>query len=220
MPRINPQSDSYEALMWDVITNAHCYTPRWGENVLDLGAHFGMFSLFCAARGANVHAYEPSPEAFVELTHTAEVAKEIRRGEIIPHPLAIYGTARQQSLYLHPTTTGGNRLLPGIGMMKERTVMVQTVTLKTALKDNESWDCVKVDIEGAEYDVFASADDEDFARISFLTIEIHNDILSLNERNILKEILTKQFKRIKRLPVYENGVDAGLDSALFCWRGE
>src|SRR5438105_14553290 len=95
MPRINTKSDSYEALMWDIICDAHRYSPKAGDRVLDLGAHMGLFSLYCAARGCLVCAYEPSVPTFKELSHQAEVAKEIGVGEIRAYPFAVwYKSAR------------------------------------------------------------------------------------------------------------------------------
>lgn len=41
------------------------YVPREGDTVIDIGAGIGEFSLWCAAAGARVVAFEPDPLAFV-----------------------------------------------------------------------------------------------------------------------------------------------------------
>lgn len=220
MQRINPQSDSYSALMWDVISNVHRYTPEPGARVLDLGAHYGIFSLFCAARGCKVAAYEPTPVSFTELMHSAEVAETIGLGSINPVEAAVWSEDGQKALVEHADTSGGNRLVrwpEPMANLKHPLRMVRTVSLKTALA-GQFWDCVKVDIEGAEHEVFAKMDRADLELILFLTIEIHNDLLNREQVAELKSILLSSFPRVVRLPVIVAGKETDADSALFCWR--
>jgi FkbM family methyltransferase len=214
MNRINPCSDTYSALMWDVITNAHRYIPKPGDWVLDLGAHFGMFSLYCASRGCVVESYEPATIAFGELCHTAEVATEIKKGKINPINKAVWSSDGRMFLSLDPLTSAANKLATP---STEPCEFVQTVSLKTALR-GRSWDCMKVDIEGAEWEVLTKASRRDLELIKFLTIEIHNNLLSKEQVDDLRALFSSSFRDVQRLPMFAAGIDTGADSALFCWR--
>lgn len=213
--RIDPKSDSYSALMWDVICNAQRYIPAQGHRVLDLGAHFGMFALYCAARGCEVTAYEPTPASFAELLHTTAVAKEIGNGHIFPKNKAVWSFNGERILFSEPATSGSNSMV----RVKEDSEQfrVETVSFREALAVSE-WDCVKCDIEGAEHEVFMSADSIDFLQIKFLTMEIHNDILPQKQRQELLRRLGAEFPCTLRIPVKVHGVATEDVASIFCWR--
>lgn len=196
--RIDPRSDSYSALMWDVLTNAHRYTPRPGDRVMDLGAHYGVFSLFCAARGCEVHAYEPQKIPFRELQHSAEVADEIGYGAIYANNLAVWSHDAEIELLLplglNPSTaTASAARTHGV-----RSEAVNAISLDRALNFAPVWHCLKIDIEGAEWEVLRSS--KRLGCVMFLTIEIHNDILGPEQCEEIRLILEKEFRHITRLP--------------------
>lgn len=215
MPNLNPQSDSYEALMWDVLTNAHRFIPFPGARVLDLGAHFGIFSLYCAARGAYVVAYEPSVEAFGNLIHSAAVARDIGLGSIEPINAAVWNASVIAPFNLSMRSSGENSLLSRSGI--SGMAMVPTVTLHDALR-GLYWDCVKVDIEGAEFEVFKAASKEDLELIGFLTMEIHNDLLPVDSVKELIALLDTSFPFVQKLFVKKDGVKTDIVSTILCGR--
>jgi FkbM family methyltransferase len=200
--------------MWDVICNVHRYIPKPGDWVLDLGAHFGMFSLYCAARGCIVSAFEPNPEAFSELVHKVAVAHAIGRGEIIAHDVAVWNQTGFGLLFKRESSAA-HTMVPMGETVGQR--CVSCFSLEQVL-DGRIWDCVKVDVEGAEYPIFAEASDKDLQAIRYLTMEIHNDILGAGQIRELKARLQESFRIVDRLPVLKDGVDTGQDSALFCRR--
>lgn len=207
--KLNPKSDSYEALMWDIITDVHKYCPKQGDNVLDLGAHCGFFSLYCAARGANVKAYEPNQLLLVELVHSAAVAGDIGRGSITISPKAIWSTGGLGMLFERSDSSAAYTLMA----FPEHTggAPVQLESLHDALED-KIWDCVKVDIEGAEAEVFTESDPQDLERIRFLTMEIHHDLLSKADCEDLVMRVSASFPHTMRKYA------AGKVTALVCWR--
>lgn len=217
MPSINPRSDSYEALLWDVVTNAHRYIPKPGDQVLDLGAHFGMFSLYCAARGCHVKAYEPNPEAMAELLHTVAVAKEIGLGDIEPWGFAIWRGKENAYICKRMDTSAACVLSPVRWSANDP--MVRCISLRDAMQGMK-WDCVKVDVEGSEVEIFRTVEQEDFDRIGFLTIEIHNDLLSHQDREYLIAKLKNAFPFYGTIPVKVGGVPTGDLACLYCWRPE
>lgn len=166
---------------------------------MDLGAHFGMFSLYCAARGCEVDAYEPADEAFKELCHTAEVATEIGLGHINPVKRAIWDKRSAGLLFKIGDSSAENSMIQG---SSNEVQAVETCSLDDALSMRGHWDCVKMDIEGAEWTVLTSA--TFLPRVKFLTVEIHNDILSGVQCDEIGVLLQKEFPKTNRLPVKKN----------------
>lgn len=213
---INPRSDSYESLLWDVVCNVHRYIPKPLHRVLDLGAHFGMFSLYCASRGCYVKAYEPNPEVFSELMHTAEVAKEIGLGRINPVRMAIWSAKGVGCVRKRSESSAANVVIPS-EVSDPQQGQVACVCLREAM-EGKYWHCVKVDVEGAEAEIFSSVEDEDFQRIGFLTIEIHNDLIPRYVRTMLQGKLKAHFPNWEEVPVKVNGAPTDDTASLFCWR--
>ena len=209
--RIDPRSDSYSALMWDCITNAHRYTPQPGDRVMDLGAHFGIFSLYCAARGAMVNAYEPQSAAFAELRHTVEVAREIGQGCISAFQYAVWSKFETMTLSKkRGESTATASLVRPEG---EPTESVHALEFDCILSVQPYWDCVKCDIEGAEHEILTTS--KQLHRVNYLTVEIHNDILSSQQTREIYEVLRKSFPVVTTLPRKDQPEQA---VAYFCRR--
>lgn len=172
-----------------------------------------MFSLYCAARGAYVVAYEPSPHAFGELIHSSAVAHDIKAGEIEPINAAVWSSTGYKEFLLSKTTSAQDSFLEreDSGLI----VTVPTISLRDALRGHP-WECVKVDIEGAEYETFMAATKDDFRLIRFLTMEIHNDLLPKEHVQKLLEHLEK-FMWMNKIYVKKNGVDTDVVATILCW---
>ena len=62
----------------------HGFTPRPGDHWLDLGANVGAFTVWAAAHGADVIAFEPDPESMrmvhrnVALNHLEPMVRTVR----------------------------------------------------------------------------------------------------------------------------------------------
>ena len=156
--------------MFDLVCNEHRYTPKKGDKVLDLGAYFGFFSLFCACHGANVVAYEPDPDNYDRLLDATGRAREIGFGTIFPVKEAVWLYDGILSLYREHHSGTSNVVANG-----ELRTQVKTASLHHALNE-QKWDCVKMDIEGAEFPVLQNASDEDLKKIKYLSLELHNHI--------------------------------------------
>jgi FkbM family methyltransferase len=71
---------------------------------LDIGAHVGEFSRRLLECGMSVHAFEPFPSTFAELSD-----RLAGRPGFTAHPIAIGYTDREMDLYIASTTTSENR---------------------------------------------------------------------------------------------------------------
>jgi len=195
--------------MFDIVVDEQRYTPRLYHRVLDLGAWYGHFTFYCASRGAMVKAYEPMPDVFAEFAHDlskhgwSEQVKAINR--------AISHTGVKRSMFVPENSRSASFFRLGEIILPD----VETETLGAAL-GGHIWDCVKVDIEGAEYEVFTRATDWELDRIRYLTMELHNDVLSQEEHDELISRLN-YFRNVDKVPEERNGQPTGRIAKIFCW---
>lgn len=160
--------------MYDLVCNEHKYTPQVGHKVLDVGAHYGFFSLFCASHGADVVAYEPDPENYEKLEHAAVTAAAIGAGNVTRRKLAIWSS--ETDLMLCRDHHSGTSNVVGVGASRES--RVSAISFRTAVSEYENWDCVKMDIEGAEFEILPRAGKHDLQKIKYLTLELHPHLVT------------------------------------------
>lgn len=155
------------------------FKPAPGSKVMDIGANAGVYATYCALWDADVTAYEPHPDLFAMFTamlKRTDLEKKIR---VIPS--AIWTFSGKTSFVGHVATRddsiqyNGGLLTNGVlwGQRdRNRAVEVSCITLDEAIGDDE-WDCVKMDIEGAEYETILAAPSKCLERIKFAYIEFH-----------------------------------------------
>jgi FkbM family methyltransferase len=155
--------------------------PYVPEVVVDFGAYIGQFSIFSAMRGSKfILAYEPDPNPFYFMVQN--IYKYKFSTKIFPFPYAITG-------FGEPTWTTFRRLkdlCPGSLHFKKEIpsflddIQVPTLPLNHLYKSLNYFptiDYLKVDVEGAEWDIFFRPNDKtatDFLnKVRFLAIEFH-----------------------------------------------
>lgn len=152
--------------------------PRRAIGVLDCGANAGGFGLLLANRDLNCreyHAVEMNPRTFGRLAYNVTNWRSFPPATAINAALAgepgwaemvdVYGNTGQ-SLFRSSDREG-----PG------RTVRVQKVTIADLLR-GDSWqygmpELIKLDIEGAEFDVVPQLDAQLLASTDAIVMEIH-----------------------------------------------
>jgi FkbM family methyltransferase len=146
-------------------------TPKTGDRVVDVGANIGVFALWAVRKGASVTSYEPGPETFDCLVkNTAGRPIEVVHAAIVGRP-APDGTAR---LYLHDQQSTRNTLLGheiGSGQQLVHHVDVPAVSIDEVLAD--ACDLMKIDCEGAEFHIFAGANDNVLRQARRIILEFH-----------------------------------------------
>lgn len=177
MPRIGVRTNSFRNKVIDSHMAFTCvveqqYEPagfdiRAGDTVVDVGAHIGSFALSASWRGARVIACEPSPRNFKILAEN--VARNTTRS-ITVLPVCIAGENGERTLFLDEANAARNGLY-GHGY----SILVPALTLAEffAREHIEQCDFLKVDCEGAEYEIFEGAPPETLARIRRVAMEYH-----------------------------------------------
>lgn len=196
--------DNYH--MWDIILNENRYTPKPGDRVLDLGAWKGHFTMYCASRGAFVTAYEPVPDHYNAMMD--RVKKEEWAGNITAVMAAVGNTNSRGVIYV---PEDNDRSASEFRNGQPNDCAVANIS---NVIESERWDCVKVDIEGAEKYFIGI----DLSHVKYLTMELHNDVLSKEEHDGLIETLEKNFRIVEKVEQYANGQPLGKICKVFCTR--
>ncbi|MBU1131465.1 FkbM family methyltransferase [Patescibacteria group bacterium] len=148
--------------------------------VIDIGAHIGLFSLYCSPKCKRVFAYEAHPLNYDLLLKNIES----RAAENVnPYNFAVWSfsdkevqisndSKGQTGEYTINTNNNNNK------MFSQKGFQAKTITLKDIFTQNnlDFCDLLKIDIEGAEYSVLLSTPDTVFAKINCIYLEYHSDL--------------------------------------------
>jgi FkbM family methyltransferase len=128
------------------------YTPREGDTVIDVGAGIGEFSLWSAAAGARVVAFEPDPLAFVCLErNTAPV------GTVQIYPYALWKERTNLRLHGSPDTSESSLIEDGRANTRNADVEAWPLDRLQFMTRLPVLDFMKVDGEGVEPEILAGA---------------------------------------------------------------
>lgn len=158
-----------------------------GDFVLDIGANVGIFSLQAANLGANVLAIEPNPETFALLERNIRSNGFISQTSLLNMAVAGYAgeielaIPESRGLYSMGSATTSNAPRNRLASFPEsimRTVVVGCKTLGEILSESLDKDAtirlMKMDCEGAEWEILNSIDRMVSAKIQNLALETHS----------------------------------------------
>lgn len=150
---------------------------------IDVGAYIGSFSVYAAKRSsATIFALEPIPE-------TAELLKENIKlnklqDRVILIEAALLGkkiTGGTVDLYIPTDAAFGSVSKSHLGLYEvneePKILRVPSITISEIFERHQIdfCDVIKMDCEGAEYDILYNTPREIFERIGVMTIECHKD---------------------------------------------
>lgn len=159
------------------------------RTIIDIGANMGAFAVYAAMTcpKAMVYCYEPEERNFQILTRNINVNSLGGRVQTFQCAVASSNEDRLMAIGESPL----NSLIMN-GVTKGSRV-VRCTTLQEILEQQEleTVDLLKVNCEGAEYEIFAACTSSDFKRIPNVRIEYH--ILdSLNRNGVWLATYLKQ----------------------------
>jgi FkbM family methyltransferase len=173
------------------------FAPKDGDIVIDIGAHTGRYTIISANRvGPNgkVISIEPDIEMFKVLKRNLDLNS---LSNVLPLNYAVYSRNTRLKLYVASQPAESsifNTTVLERAENKELFFEVQARTLDNLLLDNgippEEVNWVKIDVEGAEYEVLKGS-------VELLTkgqniqilIEIHNIASKVNSYQPISELL-------------------------------
>ena len=190
-PELLDGTKETQSLFDDVLVNngyGLSVSHMHNKEVIDVGANVGMFSIASAALGAHhVWAVEPvgvnHEKLTRNLTHTQLSHK------VTTFKLACTGVPQPPVVMSVNEHHGSNSMYkPG-----EQSEIVNTITFEQLMSHTYSHDViVKLDCEGAEFDIMLHTPDQVFDRIRCIHIEIHENLHPEHKhRQVIQDRLTQ-----------------------------
>ena len=148
-----------------------------GSIFVDVGANVGFYSILLHKNFENIISIEPYRENMLALRRHAKslginniryVEKAISNENSVA-PFYIYKHEGEHSLLIRPSDKILSQAPP------EKSIMIETTTLDLILKEYKRIDLIKVDVEGAEWEVLEGS--------SLIMNSVKNWIIELHARN-------------------------------------
>lgn len=154
---------------WPDTVDVHTYLPglfREQPNIVDFGLSDGRFAMHAVEQyGARVWAAEPSPSLYEDRP---------RHPALHVENVAIGGTEKAAELVLHRDHCHSLFVQGADADTPRHSVQVWSLRKFLSTFEIDVVDLLKVDIEGAECEMFAAASDEDLQRCAQITVEFHD----------------------------------------------
>jgi len=146
---------------------------RAGDWVIDVGPYIGAFALYVKdiCPGARILCFEPMPGNFAAL-------RENLAGLAIAEPIAIVGQAGPTVIYDFGADASACHSIYDLGVEGAAAVEVPGETLAQVLSRHgiEHVRFLKLDCQGAEFDIIPSTPRSVLARIDYIAMEVHRTI--------------------------------------------
>lgn len=144
------------------------------STVIDIGANIGTYTVYAAtsARNTKVYSFEPLPNSYDVLTENIRINHLEDR--VFPFRVGVASKKETRKLYVgdgspfHSLYSGGRDGRPCVD--------IPCVSLGDILDENgiDACDLLKIDCEGAEYEILYSTPGSCFAKIREIRMEYHN----------------------------------------------
>ena len=157
-----------------------------GWTVLDIGAALGDFAVYVARAhpGVRVFAFEPFAESFARLQENIALNKlpnvvAVRRA--ISNNAGLVALAKTGAAVQH-TITGST-----LSGQASETLRVEALTLSDVFEDHgiERCDFLKMDCEGAEFEILLNAPTAAFDRIDRICLEYHDGFTAHDHHDLV-----------------------------------
>ena len=166
-PRTSDRSTVNEMFVLNPYLRSPGFQISSGDRVLDIGANIGTFTVAAAlaAIAGRVYAIEPEPGNFAMLRQNVELNR-LRNVELLQ---AAVGAAAGEAVLGHDGNLSSLMWDRGAGAEA-----VPVVTLASLVARMGTVDLLKMDCEGAEFDILYSTPPEALQKIRRITMEYHN----------------------------------------------
>jgi amino acid adenylation domain-containing protein/FkbM family methyltransferase len=174
---------------------------RDGDCVFDVGANVGLFTLFVheSCEDAKTYSFEPIPQTFAALetnvklyglnarVYECGLSKQSGEATFTFYPQVsassgMYADVREDEQVTRAFMTNQDERLAAYadelleGRFESRTFTCQLKTLSEVIRENEveRIDLLKLDVEKSELDVLTGIEEDDWAKIGQVVMEVHD----------------------------------------------
>lgn len=170
------------------------------QTILDIGANMGSFMVYAAQScpDAKIYCYEPVQQNFMFLTQN--IAINLLEARVNAFQYAVVAMGGKKNIALD-TSPLHSFFLVGEGNAHQE---VDCMTLRNVFIRHglERVDLLKMNCEGAEYEILENSSHSDFKRILNIRLEYHNLDGALRNGDSLAQFLEKQEYNIIRFTRY------------------
>ena len=178
-------NDFMSLYIYNEIFIEHCYDypaiQKQSPVIIDIGANTGLFALRMKQLypSAMIYCYEPFPPNFAQLSGNIQ-ASNLKDVFIIPN--GVGGRSRTEHLYVNKTNLGGHSLFASEAHSNE-SVEIAITDITKVLNDtgHEHIDLIKMDCEGAEYEILKAISPDLVKRIKVIIFESTESVYDINE---------------------------------------
>lgn len=187
-----------------IIKNSQSY-------IIDIGGHIGMFSIYARMINSNIpiFIFEPEETNYKNLKENFLI-NHIKG--VFPKNLAVSGKKGDRVLYLS-NDSHNHSLINESESERIKTKKISTTTLQDIIEKankilNKSYeafycDLVKMDCEGAEFEIIEETPLEIFQKIKNIYIEYHKYLPSFDPQKIKQKLEKAGFKAISKPSLYD-----------------
>jgi len=177
------------------------------DTIIDIGANIGGFTVYAAAAASEgkVYSFEPVEDNFLMLEKNVKANK---LQNVKTSRLAVLERPKRARMFL-AKTNGSHSIIP-MNESRGQTI-VQATSLEQILKSNSIKKCdfLKMDCEGAEYQIVCECSKKVLDRIENIVLEFHDSdnrdhkqIKNHLERNGFKTLVSGELPGKKRGMIY------------------
>lgn len=143
-----------------------------GGVIVDIGANIGVFALHAACANAHtVLAYEPNGQAYERLVQN--VRANSLEHVIFPYRLAVTGKAGEPVRFPVAASAYNAIVTDEAAAADSDVEWVKTTDLCRIVEPVQRVDLLKIDCEGAEYDILSPAAQDALRKVSAIRMEYH-----------------------------------------------
>lgn len=175
--------------------------------VVDIGANSGLFALRLKQLypSAKISCYEPFPPNFLQLENTIAVN---RLDEVIPLQKAVGARPGRAKLFIHKRNIGGHSFYATEALNTDH-VEVEVVDLRSILGElQQAVDLLKLDCEGAEFDILMNLAASDARQIRRIIVETTSGLYDVAELSARMMSLGYHHQPQNGLSLYSQRADA------------
>jgi len=152
--------------------------------IIDIGGHIGLFILFCKqfCKKGKIFCFEPVKENYEQCRENIRINN---LQNINLFNMAVTKETGETSIYLNEDDSGHS-----VFLKNNKSVKVKSISLKDILLSNKIEHCnlLKIDCEGAEYEIIESVPEHFFENIDKIIIEYH---FAKDNQELLEKLIKK-----------------------------
>lgn len=168
--------------------------------ILDIGAHIGLFSLFASqfCKNGKIFCFEPIKENYEELVNNIKI-NNIKN--IISFNCAVSNKTEKIKIYLNDDESGHSMFLENSNYVEVDSISIIDILQKNAI---DKCNFLKLDCEGAEYEIINLLSENYLQRIEKTVIEYHMADTKPELLQNLENTLKRNFFEIKTKKLFSD----------------